>query len=131
MGPVVAVHGGAGRWSVSPEEEAHVRRALEGAVDAGLAAVARGNAVDAVVEAVAYMEDSGVFNAGVGSVYTVSGRVQMDAGVMDGASGRAGAVAAVEDVKNPVGLLGMCLTPQTTCWWSARAPGSWPAQPAF
>ncbi|KUO86931.1 MAG: asparaginase [Thermoproteus sp. JCHS_4] len=104
MGPVVAVHGGAGRWSVSPEEEAHVRRALEGAVDAGLAAVARGNAVDAVVEAVAYMEDSGVFNAGVGSVYTVSGRVQMDAGVMDGASGRAGAVAAVEDVKNPVRL---------------------------
>jgi len=104
MGPVVAVHGGAGRWSISPEEETHVRRALEGAVDAGLAAVARGNAVDAVVEAVAYMEDSGVFNAGVGSVYTVSGRVQMDAGVMDGASGRAGAVAAVEDVKNPVRL---------------------------
>ncbi|MGC8973616.1 MAG: isoaspartyl peptidase/L-asparaginase [Thermoproteus sp.] len=104
MEPVVAVHGGAGRWSVTPEEEARARRALADAVEAGLAAIARGNAVDAVVEAVAYMEDSGVFDAGVGSVYTISGRVQMDAGVMDGASGRAGAVAAVEDVRNPVRL---------------------------
>ncbi len=103
MEPVVAVHGGAGKWRIGPDEEARVRKALSDAVSAGLTALARGNAVDAVVEAVAAMEDSGVFNAGVGSVYTISGRVQMDAGVMDG-NGKAGAVASVEDVGNPVRL---------------------------
>lgn len=104
MQPVIAVHGGAGRWNITPNEEAQVRKALADAVAAGLTALARGNAVDAVVEAVAAMEDSGVFNAGIGSVYTISGRVQMDAGVMDGRTGKAGAVASVEDVKNPVRL---------------------------
>lgn len=104
MEPVVAVHGGAGRWRISSEEESRVRKALADAVSAGLTALARGNALDAVVEAVVVLEDSGVFNAGVGSSYTISGRVQMDAGVMDGRTGRAGAVASVEDVKNPVKL---------------------------
>ncbi|MEL9991046.1 MAG: isoaspartyl peptidase/L-asparaginase [Thermoproteus sp.] len=104
MDPVVAVHGGAGRWSIKPEEESRVRKALADAVATGLYAMARGNAIDAVVEAVASMESSGVFNAGVSSVYTISGRVQMDAGIMDGRTGRAGAVASVEDVKSPVRL---------------------------
>ncbi|MEZ0249281.1 MAG: isoaspartyl peptidase/L-asparaginase [Thermoproteus sp.] len=104
MDPVVAVHGGAGRWNIKPEEESRIRKALADAVITGLYAAARGNAIDAVVEAVASMEGSGVFNAGIGSVYTISGRVQMDAGVMDGRTGRAGAVASVEDVRSPVRL---------------------------
>jgi len=63
----------------------------------------RGGAVDGVVVAVEYVETSGLFNAGYGSVYALDGRVYMDAGVMDRA-GRAGAVAAVEGVKSAVRL---------------------------
>ena len=58
--------------------------------------------MDAVVEAVAAMEDDPTFDAGVGSVLTQSGRVEMDAIVMDGQSLRSGAVAALQKIRNPV-----------------------------
>jgi beta-aspartyl-peptidase (threonine type) len=91
MEPVLAVHGGAGRWRRLEEgERERVFKALRDAVEGGLRAVASGGAVDAVVEAVRVLEDSGLFDAGVGSVYSISGRVQMDAGVMDGKTGRRG-----------------------------------------
>lgn len=85
-------------------ERERVIKALRDAVESGLRAITSGGAVDAVVEAVKVLEDSGLFDAGIGSVYSISGRVQMDAGVMDGKTGRAGAVAAVEGVRNPVVL---------------------------
>jgi len=102
--PVVAVHGGAGRWEVDEERRRAALKALREAVEAGLTAAERGDAVDAVVAAVEHMEKSGVFNAGYGAVYAVDGRAYLDAGVMDGRSGRAGAVAAVEAVKSAVRL---------------------------
>jgi len=100
----LVVHGGAGRWVVTEEKRQAVKRALEDAVREGLAAMLRGGAVDGVVAAVEYMEASGLFNAGYGSVYALDGRVYMDAGVMDGKTGRAGAVAAVEGVKSAARL---------------------------
>jgi asparaginase (EC 3.5.1.1) len=102
--PVVAVHGGAGRWGVDEERRRAALKALRDAVEAGLTAAERGDAVDAVVAAVEHMEKSGVFNAGYGAVYAIDGRAYLDAGVMDGRSGRAGAVAAVEAVKSAVRL---------------------------
>ena len=60
------------------------------------------SAVDAVVEAVATMEDDPTFDAGVGSVLTQSGKVELDAIVMDGRTLRSGAVAAIQKIRNPV-----------------------------
>lgn len=105
-GFVIAVHGGAGtvtRESISPEQEATYRAGIEAALRAGHAVLAAGgSALDAVVAAVRSLEDNPLFNAGRGSVFTSDGRVEMDAAVMDGASGRAGAVAGLTAAKNPV-----------------------------
>jgi beta-aspartyl-peptidase (threonine type) len=60
------------------------------------------SAVDAVVAAVSVLEDCPLFNAGKGSVFTHEGRNEMDAAVMDGATGQAGAVAGVVSVRNPI-----------------------------
>ena len=102
---VLAVHGGAGdRAARLPAER------LEGIGHSLAAALAsggdvlrgRGNAVDAVVEAVKVLEDDPAFNAGRGSVLTADRTVEMDAAVADGCLRRAGAVAACRRVRNPV-----------------------------
>ena len=79
--------------------EAGYRRSLEEALERGYA---EKTALDAVVAAVAAMEDSPLFNAGRGAVYNADGRHELDAAVMEGASLRAGAVACVERIRNPV-----------------------------
>jgi len=103
--PAIVVHGGAGRFD-RVTTDAHVERiagGLSGALDAGWAVLsAGGSAVDAVVEAVAYLEDSGRFNAGRGSVTTSDGTVEFDASVMDAATGRVGAICASTWPANPV-----------------------------
>ncbi|ACB40348.1 isoaspartyl peptidase/L-asparaginase [Pyrobaculum neutrophilum] len=104
MRPTVAVHGGAGLWNIGEEERERVKRALRDAVEEGLTAVQRGSALDAVVASVEYMEKSGVFNAGYGAAYAADGAVYLDAGVMDGRTKKAGAVAAVGAVKSAVRL---------------------------
>ena len=99
--PVLVVHGGA--WAI-PEDasEAHqsgVRKALE----AGFAVLARGGAaVDAVEAAVTVLEDDPTFDAGRGSFLTSDGRVQLDALLMDGGRMKAGGVACVERLRNPI-----------------------------
>jgi beta-aspartyl-peptidase (threonine type) len=100
--PAIIVHGGAGAWRNADVNA--VKRAIEEALSRGLEASRTGSSVEMVVEAVASMEDSGVFDAGVGSVLDLSGRVTMDAAVMRGSDLRAGAVAAVTYAKNPVRL---------------------------
>ena len=98
--PAVIVHGGAGGWrGLHSEEEvvAAVSRAAEAAQGAG-------NALDAVVEAIRVMEDSGVLNAGLGSVVNYEGEVEMDAGLMSGDLRVAGGVAAVRYPRNPIVL---------------------------
>ena len=104
----IAIHGGAGtitRASMTPEKEAAYRAGLEQALRAGHAVLERGGtSMDACVAAVKVMEDSPLFNAGKGAVYTADEKHELDASVMDGATMKAGAVAAVTRVKNPIEL---------------------------
>lgn len=102
---VLAVHGGAGALARGPRGRRHGahRAALAAALRAGRAVLAGGgSAVDAVIAGVAALEDSPLFNAGHGSVFTAAGTHELDAAVMDGATGRAGSVAAVTRIRNPV-----------------------------
>ena len=102
--PVVVVHGGAGHGPKGGEQAAQPHReALADAVEAARDVLAAGGgAVDAAVAAVALLEDSPLFNAGRGAVPNADGGYELDAAVMEGAERRAGAVAAVSGVRNPV-----------------------------
>lgn len=104
----LVIHGGAGtmtRDELSAEREAAIRDDLNAALDAGYAVLRNGGtALDAVTAAVVFLEDSPRFNAGRGAVFNADGINELDAAIMDGATQRAGAVAAVHKVKNPVRL---------------------------
>lgn len=104
--PVIVVHGGAGtltRDLLPTELRREHEAALVEALRAGERVLARGgSALDAVVAAVAALEDAPQFNAGRGAVFTADGTHELDASVMDGRTLRAGAVAGVTDVRNPV-----------------------------
>ncbi|HRP00317.1 MAG TPA: isoaspartyl peptidase/L-asparaginase [Flavobacteriales bacterium] len=104
----LAVHGGAGtiaRELMTPAREKAYRDALELALRRGHAVLADGGAaLDAVEAAVRVLEDSPHFNAGRGSVFNADGQHEMDASLMRGSDLRAGAVAGVQNVKNPVTL---------------------------
>jgi len=103
--PVLAIHGGAGvtRASVTSEEAEIAREALKQALLAGHAQLRAGKpALDAVTVAVTVLEDAPSFNAARGAVFTHEGRNELDAAIMDGASGRAGAVAGVRTIRNPI-----------------------------
>jgi beta-aspartyl-peptidase (threonine type) len=104
----LAIHGGAGtilKSAMTPELEAEYRGGLEAALTAGWAVLDRGgSALDAVEEAVGSLEDLPLFNAGRGSVFNHDGKNEMDAAIMDGSSLKAGAVAFVRNVKNPIKL---------------------------
>ncbi|MGB8538734.1 MAG: isoaspartyl peptidase/L-asparaginase, partial [Acidobacteriaceae bacterium] len=99
--PVLLVHGGA--WDIPPDQlQAHSFGVIR-AVDVGYDLLSRGaSALDAVEAAVTVLEDDETFDAGRGSFLTADGRVQLDALMMDGATLRAGAVACVERLKNPI-----------------------------
>mgnify|MGYP000490910105 FL=1 len=102
MRPSIIVHGGAGR--LRGEDVERRLEVLKEAAEKGYAVmVSGGTALDAVVEAVVLLEDSGLLNAGLGSALTFDGAAELDAGVMNG-DGLVGAVAAVRRVKNPVVL---------------------------
>jgi beta-aspartyl-peptidase (threonine type) len=101
--PALIIHGGAGAGG--RELTAAQAPGCTAALRAGWQVlVAGGTALDAVCEAVAVLEDDPNFNAGLGSCLTSSGTVEMDATVMEGASLRAGAVAVVRTVCNPLRL---------------------------
>lgn len=104
----LVLHGGAGvieRDRLSADEERAIRADLEAALDAGHALLSRGgSALDAVEAAVRALEDSPRFNAGHGAVYDAEGRHELDASVMEGHTRRAGAVAGVTTIRNPVSL---------------------------
>ncbi|MFA5895535.1 MAG: isoaspartyl peptidase/L-asparaginase, partial [Thermoplasmata archaeon] len=95
MRPLLLTHCGAG-------SDSSVRDAAEVAGNKGLGILKRGGrALDAVVEAIVVMEDDPRLNAGTGSRMRVDGRIQMDGALMDWDL-EAGAVAAIENVKNPI-----------------------------
>lgn len=110
---VLAIHGGAGveRGDLDEAGLAEARAALEAALRAGHAKLQAGApAMDAVKAAITVLEDAPSFNAGKGAVFTHDGRNELDAAVMDGASGEAGAVAGVSRVRNPVLLADRVMT---------------------
>lgn len=102
----LAIHGGAGGTALgkmSPEVEKMYRDSLNKALDIGTAILKNGgSSIDAVEAVVNFMEDCPIFNAGRGSVLTEEGKVELDAAIMDGESGKAGAVADVTTIRNPV-----------------------------
>ncbi len=104
----IAVHGGAGtieRKTMTAEREKEYRSALEKAVRAGAAILqAGGSSLDAVEAAVRLLEDDPNFNAGRGAVFSSAGTNELDASIMDGENLKAGAVASVTRVKNPITL---------------------------
>jgi len=103
--PAVVVHGGAGDFlrQTSPDDLARLTAGLSAALGAAWEILAAGEpALDAVVEAVASLEASGRFNAGKGAVATSDGTVETDAAVMDGATGRVGAICAATWPDSPV-----------------------------
>jgi beta-aspartyl-peptidase (threonine type) len=102
----IAIHGGAGvmeRATMPPGLQAEYEAALGAALEAGIAVLARdGGALEAVEAAVIALENDPHFNAGRGAVFTYGGGIELDATIMDGSSRRAGAIAGVTGVKNPI-----------------------------
>ena len=104
----IVIHGGAGALEpgrYTAEEEAAYRAKLTEALTVGFSVLNEGgSAIDAVEAAIMLMEDSPLFNAGKGAVFTRQGKNELDASIMDGATLNAGAIAGVKKVKNPIKL---------------------------
>jgi L-asparaginase / beta-aspartyl-peptidase len=104
----IAIHGGAGtlpRADMSADAERRYRAGLKEAIDAGFAVLeAGGTSMDAVTRAVVLLEDNPLFNAGKGAVFTLDGRNELDASIMDGSTLKAGAVCGVTRIRNPIEL---------------------------
>ena len=102
----LVIHGGAGtitRKNMSPEKESSYRAKLTEALAAGFEILEKGgSSMDAVETTIRIMEDSPLFNAGRGAVFTNAGTNELDASIMDGSTLQAGAVAGVKTIKNPI-----------------------------
>lgn len=103
---VIAIHGGAGaitRAQMTPAREQQYITALSSIVETGQAMLEAGkSALDVVTEAVRLLEECPLFNAGTGAVFTRDNTHELDACIMDGSSLKAGAVAGVSHLRNPV-----------------------------
>jgi len=103
---MLVVHGGAGtirREDLTPEREGEYRATLDSAIRAGYEVLnGGGHSLDAVVAVITRLEDSPLFNAGKGAVFTNAGTNELDAAIMDGRTGNAGAVAGVTHIRNPI-----------------------------
>jgi beta-aspartyl-peptidase (threonine type) len=108
-GPLtIVIHGGAGALEpgrYTAAEEAAYKAKLVEALNAGYAVLENGGAaLDAIEAAIVLMEDSPLFNAGKGAVFTREGKNELDASIMDGKTRGAGSIAGVTRVKNPIKL---------------------------
>src|SRR4051812_21525069 len=123
---VLALHGGAAvlsRDDMTPERESAYRRSLLAALVRGQAILTDGGtALDAVEAVVVQLEDDPLFNAGRGAALTSEGLPELDAAVMDGVTRRAGAVALVQRVRNPVKLARRLL--EHSCHVFLSGPGA-------
>jgi len=103
---VLVIHGGAGtilKKNMTAEKEAAYKAALTQALQSGYTAIKEGkSSLDAVEAAIHILEDSPLFNAGKGAVFTHDGRNELDASIMNGKTLEAGAVAGVTTVRNPI-----------------------------
>jgi beta-aspartyl-peptidase (threonine type) len=104
----LVIHGGAGvmsKESMTPEIQKEYTLVLNRALEVGDSVLSHGGtSMDAIEKTIIIMEDSPLFNAGKGAVYTHEGKVELDASVMDGKTLGAGAVAGIKDIKNPISL---------------------------
>lgn len=104
----LAIHGGAGtilRSTMTAEKELAYKKALEDAMIAGESLLIKGGrSMDAVEAAIRSLENNPLFNAGKGAVFTNDGKHEMDASIMNGKDLMAGAVAGVQNIKNPISL---------------------------
>jgi beta-aspartyl-peptidase (threonine type) len=103
---VLVIHGGAGNITpdkLAPELEAKFREGLLAALAAGEEVLkAGGAALDAITVSIQVLEDSPLFNAGRGAVFTAEGKNELDSSIMDGRNLDAGAVSGVKNIKNPI-----------------------------
>jgi beta-aspartyl-peptidase (threonine type) len=103
---MLVMHGGAGtitRQSMTPDREKQYRDAMEQALRTGQTILIKGgSSLDAVEASIRILEDNPLFNAGKGAVFTHEGRNELDASIMDGKTKKAGAVAGVTIIKNPI-----------------------------
>lgn len=103
---VLVIHGGAGniiKKNYTPERQKQYEQKLEEALLTGNKILkSGGSALDAITETILILENSPLFNAGKGSVFNEEGKTEMDASIMDGKTGLAGAVAGVNTIKNPI-----------------------------
>lgn len=102
----LVIHGGAGtilKKNMTPEKEAAYTSKLNEALEAGFQILEEGGtSMDAIQKTINILEDSPLFNAGKGAVFTNDGHNELDASIMDGKTLNAGAVAGVKTVKNPI-----------------------------
>ncbi|WP_439881477.1 isoaspartyl peptidase/L-asparaginase family protein [Pontibacter sp. MBLB2868] len=102
----LVIHGGAGtitRENMTPEKEKAYKEKLNEALETGYAVLKKGGtSLDAVEATIKVMEDSPLFNAGKGAVFTNEGKNEMDAAIMDGKTLKAGSIASVTTIKNPI-----------------------------
>lgn len=103
---VLVIHGGAGtilKKNMTPEKELAYKTALQESLTKGYQVIKKGgNSEDAVIEAIKVMENSPLFNAGKGAVFTHEGKNELDASLMIGNTMQAGAIAGVTNIKNPI-----------------------------
>ncbi len=103
---VIVIHGGAGTWDralMTADKEKAYKDKLNEALEAGMKVLKEGGtSLQAVETAIKILEDSPLFNAGKGAVFTNEGKNELDASVMDGKTLKAGAVAGVTTIKNPI-----------------------------
>ncbi len=127
MHPAIIVHGGA--WNIPAEEhEAHQHGCYAATLAGYKILLEGGTALDTVEIAVTMLEDDPTFDAGIGSHLNQAGMVQLDAGMMDGATLQVGAVAAIEGIKNPIQVARRLLTSEHNMFvgpgateWALRA----------
>lgn len=104
----IAIHGGAGtirKENMTAEKEEAIRQKLEESLQAGYLVLQQGGeSMDAIQAAIMVLENSPLFNAGKGAVFSHEGRNELDSSIMDGKTLNAGAVAGVTTVKNPITL---------------------------
>jgi beta-aspartyl-peptidase (threonine type) len=103
---MLVIHGGAGtitRASMTGDAEKQYREALEQSLRLGQAVLVKGgSSLDAVEASIRFLEDNPLFNAGKGAVFTHDGRNELDAAIMDGKTKKAGSVAGVTIIRNPI-----------------------------
>lgn len=129
---VLAIHGGAGtilKKNMTPEKEQAYKNVLQQSLEAGYKILKEGGAsLDAVEHAVVVMENSDLFNAGKGSVFTAEGKHEMEASMMCGKTLEAGAVANVKNIKNPIRLSRKILVDENLVFISGKGAEQYAAE---